>query len=142
MEKKFYLWVSLVVGVPMFRLLEVFSLAHSTSGGSQIDFVRHAALGIIVGVACALTVRLLKLEGRRLSLLPVLAVGYATLLLGFTYPHNLFSMPASFVSSLLMMDMAAWIIAVGGATLIGAATMRPRQTRLVARPAIPRLDRV
>lgn len=141
MENKLCLWISLVVGVPLFRMIEVVSIARSTAGASQIDFARHAALGLIIGVGCALAAKILKLEGRRLTLLPVLAVGYAMLLIGVTYPHAMFSMQSSFVTTLLMMDMGSWIIAVGGATLIGAVAMRPRTARPMG-GAIPRPGRV
>jgi len=139
MENKLYLWVSLVVGVPVFRVIEVVSIARTSSGASQIDFAKYAALGLIVGVGCALAAKILKLEGRRLLMLPVLAVGYAALLSGVAYPKSLFSMPSAYVSLLVMLDLVAWIVAVGGATLIGNLAMRPRERRALA--SIPRLDR-
>lgn len=141
MEKKLCLWISLIVGIPAIRVIEVVSLSRSTSGASQVDYVRHLALGLIVGIGCAMAVKIMRLEGKRLSILPVLAVGYAALLLGVTYPKSLFAMPSSYVMSLLMMDMVAWIIAVGGATMIGAIATRPRSGGTISGSSIPRLDR-
>jgi len=141
MENKLYLWISLVVGIPVFRVVEAFSVSRMGNAGAQIDFTKHAVLGLVVGIGCALAAKLLKLEGRRLMMLPVLALGYAMLLLGFAYPKAIFSMPAAYVSLLLILDMGAWILAVGGATLIGSLAMRPQERRALAGAAIPRLDR-
>lgn len=141
MENKLYLWISLIVGVPVFRVIEALSVARTMSAGAQVDYAKHAVLGLVVGVGCALAAKLLKMEGRRLMMLPVFALGYAMLLLGVAYPKNVLSMSSSFVSMLLMLDMVAWILAVGGATLIGCLAMRPQERRAVAGAAIPRLDR-
>lgn len=126
MENKVYLWISLILGVPAIRLLEVMAVSRATPGFGQVHYSQFALLGLVVGVACALAAKILKLEGWKLVFVPVLALGYAALLLRVTYPAALFRMDPVFVGKLLALDFSAWAIAVGGATFIGAIASRAR----------------
>lgn len=127
MEKKVSLWVALIFGVPLIRLVEVYSVGTSTPGLSASLLWGHATLGLVIGTACAMCAQMLKLSGRQIVwVLPLLALGYSLVLICFTYRPSFFKMDAAFVSNALALDLGSWLIAVTGAAFIGYVATRPR----------------
>jgi len=87
----------------------------------------HAALAVIIGTACALTAQLMNLSGKRLLwVLPLLTVGYSLLLLLASYSKATWHMPADYLSTLMIMDIMSWVVAVFGASFVGYIAMKPR----------------
>ncbi|AIE85394.1 hypothetical protein [Fimbriimonas ginsengisoli] len=136
MEKKIYLGLSLILGVPILRVIEIVAIGLTMGGLSAANFVGHATLGLIIGVACAISVQVLKLRpAKMLWVLPLLAVAYAGLLLGVSYPPTFFKLDPTYVSTMILMDLGAWAIVVAGASTVAFMTTR---TRSVASPRLGR----
>lgn len=126
MEKKVYLWVALILGVPLLRLVEVFGVTFATGGLRNESIFGHVGLGLIIGIGCAMAANLMGLSDRRvLWALPALAVGYASALLFVAYPMRFFHQDPTYVSSLILMDLGSWAIAVFGASFVGYIISRP-----------------
>jgi hypothetical protein len=127
MEKKNYLGVSLVLGVPALRLIEVLAVAFFAGGLAHVDYAGHLGLGLVIGVACTITAQIVKLNAKRsIWVLPILAVAYALVLLLLTYPPQFFKLNATYVSTMILVDLATWAMAVAGAAIIGYVAARPR----------------
>jgi hypothetical protein len=136
MEKKVHLWTALILGVPVLRVVEVACVSFANrSGLHPKDLLFHFGLGLIIGIGCAMSAQLLKISDRRLLwALPCMAMAYAGALLCFTYHPRFFHQDPAFVSTLLLMDLGSWAIAVFGASVIGYVATRPSPPRATTLP--------
>lgn len=130
MEKKTHLAIALILGVPALRLVEVLAVTFVAGGVGQIDYAGHIGLGLVIGLACALTGHMVKLSARKcMWVLPLLAMAYAFALLVVTYPPQFFKLNAFYVSTMVLMDLTTWAFAVAGSAFVAYVSSRPRPVR-------------
>jgi hypothetical protein len=133
MEKKVHLWIALIVGIPLIRMIEAYSVGLFLTGFTWSSLFMHAGLGLVMGVACALTAQMLKLSNRQcLWVLPLLGIGYTLVLLLATYRPVVFKMDPTFLSNILLMELSTWLIAIAGAAFIGYVAAKPTPKKVLA----------
>ena len=140
MEKKVYFTLSLVLGVPLIRLVEVMATGKFPEGAQLTALGLHMALGLVLGTGCAMTAQLMNLKDKKvLWAIPLLAFAYSVLLILVTYPKHTFQLDPSVISTAILMDLGSWMIAVFGATYIGYVATRPRPNLVKARSTVSRI---
>jgi hypothetical protein len=139
MEKKVYLWLALILGVPLLRLVEVFGIRSLTGELRGESLLGHIGLALIIGIGCAMGAQLTRMTDRRvLWAMPLLAVVYVGALVLPSYPARFLHQDPTFVLTLLLMDFGSWAIAVFGSALVGHVVSRPSAAKQLAADPLAR----